>query len=844
MSETIPIQRGFNGGKFSRRLLGRSDLARYAFGCEELQNFFPTVQGPAVKRSGTKFVKETTSSGAKSRLIPFKVSEGQAYVLELSAGVIRIYQNSGAVLEGDQNFTGAPTAANPVVCSDTSHPFENGDSVYITGSAMTELNGRFFTVANKATNTYELAGENGSVPSPGRSTGTGGKAQRHYAIKHGVSSNDIPWTEAQLNKIQFIQTGDLLYLVHPDHPPHEVIRLGSTSWTCKALEYDFIPLAKENDDENITVSIDSPLVGASRTITGVGTNFTSADIGRYIAIGSDPAADDLIAEWTPDTALNKVNNTVEESGVALHIDYHRIQYEGRVYRYTTAIPSAGTGRKPPVHEDGAQSDGVASLTFVNSGWGYALITGVASTTSITVTVIVEMPVSSSSTSPYRGLTTDMWAFGAWDTVNKFPSSVAFFEDRLWFGGTEAEPQTVWASRTGNYNDFRITPTDLADTGLQFEFLSSTLNKIEWMEGDDLLYAGTAGGEFTIDSGSTTEGVTPSTVRVRRRSNYGTQASIQPKSVDSSILFLRQTNDMHELTFDFNSDRYIAPELTRLAYDILDPGAISIEYQRDPLRLVWVLKTDGTAAVLAYDKVEDVLGWADVVVGGTDTVIESLAVIPHPDGDEDQVWLTVKRTVNGATARYVEVLEKLFNSNTAQVDAYFVDGGMTYSGSSATTITGLNHLEGQTVVVVADGARKADKTVQYGAITLSAAATKVHVGLPMGSAKVQTLPIETSRSTLSTASSQGWLGRVTNIVLLVEDAGNSIEYGPDFTTMDRWNFRHASDAMGSPVPLYTGYSPSLDLPSTWAQTRQIAIRHDEPTPCVLLAIVGKAELEVL
>ena len=169
MSETIPIQRGFNGGKFSRRLKGRSDLARYAFDCEEMQNFFPTVQGPAVKRSGTKFIRDTTSSStAKSRLIPFNVADDQAYVLELSAGVIRFYQNSGAVLESAQSFTSAPTAANPVVCTDTSHPFENGDSVYITGSAMTHLNNRFFTVANKTRTITSFPAKTARVEAPVR----------------------------------------------------------------------------------------------------------------------------------------------------------------------------------------------------------------------------------------------------------------------------------------------------------------------------------------------------------------------------------------------------------------------------------------------------------------------------------------------------------------------------------------------------------------------------------------------------------------------------------------------------------------------------------------------------
>ena len=147
MPKSSPIQTSFNAGKWGPRLQGRVDLEKYHSACNELENFIPTVQGPALKRSGTRFLKTVKNQAQKSRLIPFEFSTEQAYVLELYAGGMRVLKDSGAVLEGTVSITGV-SDANPVVVT-ASNSYTNGDEVFITGSAQSQINGRFFTVVSE-----------------------------------------------------------------------------------------------------------------------------------------------------------------------------------------------------------------------------------------------------------------------------------------------------------------------------------------------------------------------------------------------------------------------------------------------------------------------------------------------------------------------------------------------------------------------------------------------------------------------------------------------------------------------------------------------------------------------
>lgn len=823
------MQNSFNGGIFGGRLFGRSDLARYRYACEELQNFIPSVQGAAIKRSGTRFIKAGISPSSPARLIPFEVTVEQSYILELGLGVLRFYRGSGAVLEAAQALTTTPpTATDPVVLEATAHGYSTGDSVFVSGSGMSEINGRFFTITFISADTFELDGENGL----GRTTALSGTVARHFSLRDAISGNSLPWAVVDLPKVKYIQNGDLLYLVHSAYPPHELIRTSDLGWTC----VPFAPVSPPFETENITttaLSIDITTVGVGRVITSTASLFTPTDVGRQISIGEILEAENGL--WAPGVPADKL---IRGGGWAAGA---MVYFDGRVYE-AQGVNGGNTGFSAPLHEEGIKDDGenLGDMAFWNFGTGIATITGYTSATQVTVDVTVNFPKSA-----ITGTGTSLkWAFGAWDEVNGYPGAVAFYENRLWFGGTLREPQTFWGSKSGAFNNYSLRPADKADSAVQFTLLSDKLNSIEWMLGEESLLIGTRGGEYSADSGSATEAITPSNVRVRRLSAYGSSSGVQPRTIGPSILFVRRSFDLNDYTFDFDSDKHVALDLTRFAPGLLKPGVLEVAYQSEPFKQVWCSKLDGTIAAMTFVKDEDVLGWATVILGGPDAFVESIAVIPHPDGDSDQVWVAVRRTVGGGTVRYIELFEKVFDEDDLLEDAFFMESGLTYDGAPTLTIPGLWHLEGETVRILADGARQGDRVVTLGSITLDIAAGKVQVGLPMGSARLRTVRWNASAATTSTTSNQGFIGRLVALVLRVQRTGDALEFGSDFDkTMDTWERRTASDPMDAPVPLFTGDSPIFDSPSGWDQNRQIAVRHDEPTPCALLSVTALVETEV-
>ena len=470
--------------------------------------------------------------------------------------------------------------------------------------------------------------------------------------------------------------------------------------------------------------------------------FTSGMVDGFFSIRQLIAAD--LSEWVGEKVMPHLDARMGDEFTG-----DQIHYAGNVY--SLAQGSFETlGPTPPTHDKtadgpkGYYTDG--SWIFYNRGTGVAKITAIAADGySCTVDVIEPFPYACSTVNPsetsrlnlrFVGNPMPRWSEGAWNDVNGYPRAVTFFEDRLWFAGTNADPQTFWGSQTARYDNFERVSDD-ASSAVQFTLASEKINAIEWLAGEQALLVGTRGGEFVASGTNDTEAISASNISVRRQSTFGVKPSVQPRFVDSALLFVQRAGErLHQLSYSNESNRYVGPDLTALSDDILRPAAEQLEYQSAPFRQLWVRLTDGKLVTLTYVNDQDVLGWAQVDIGGTGVEVESVAVIPHPDGDQDQVWMIVKRTIDSGTKRYIEHMEKPFTPTTVYADAFFVDSGLTYDGSATTTITGLDHLEGQTVRVFADGVVQADKTVSVGSISITSA-SKVQVGLGYD-AKLQTM----------------------------------------------------------------------------------------------------------
>ena len=757
----------FTGGELSPRLDGRNDLAKYASGCSTLENLIVYPHGSAARRPGTNHVAEVKDSTKKTRLIPFEFSTTQTYMLEFGNQYIRFYKDNGQILSG--------------------------------GSA------------------YEIS---------------------------------TPYLEAELFDLKFAQSADVMYICHPNHEVEKLSRTGHTSWTLSDVSFTKGPFLDPNTT-GTTLTPSSASTG-SRTITasavtGInsGSGFLATDVGRQIHFND----------------------------------------------------------------------------------GYGTITAVGSTTSITVNVTTAFANANAITN---------WYLGAFSDTTGHPSCVTFFEQRLAFAATLNNPQTVYFSKSGDYEnmDANLGGTIADDDAIIYTIASNQVNAIRFMTATRTLIIGTAGGEFIVSGGGTDNAITPTNILIKKQSNHGA-ANVDAIAVGNATLFLqRARRKIRELAYNFDVDGYVAPDMTILAEHITEGGLTQVAYQQEPNQIIYATREDGELVGLTYQREQQVTAWHRHIFGGrfgiatltvsdyanitsgtkltltksdgttvdftsttgtagtnefktetnnnttatnlktainahadftatvasavvtvTETaheatgyltiksfdstrltatsegkaVVDSVAVIPTDD-KEYQTWVIVKRTIDGTTKRYVEYLNELDFDETDNTSFNFLDSALSYSGSAATTISGLAHLEGQVVAILADGSTHPNKTVNgSGQITLDRSAKNVKVGLAYTSL-LQTMRLDAGSQD---GTSQGKTKRIYDItVRMYETIG--IEVGPNLNDMERIPFRSSANLMDEGIPPFTG-DKEVEFRGNYETDGFIYARQTQPLPFTILSL---------
>jgi len=414
-------------------------------------------------------------------------------------------------------------------------------------------------------------------------------------------------------------------------------------------------------------------------------------------------------------------------------------------------------------------------------------------------------------------------------ANNRPSVVSFFEQRLVFGNTNNNPQTLFFSKNGDYDNFTVGTGD--NDALIYTIASNQVNAIRFLSATRVLTVGTSGGEYVLTS--TNDGpVTPTTTLIRKYSNYGT-AQIEPVQVADVTLFAqRGKRKIREFKFvgDVNTGGYSAPDMTILAEHVTEGGLVQMAFQQEPDSVVWCIRADGTLLGLTYRREEEVVAWHKHVIGGSfgsgQAVVESIATLPTDTG-EDELYMIVKRTINSVTKRYVEKL-KVFDFGNSTTGAFFVDSGLSYSGGAANSLSALYHLEGETLQVLGNGASHPNKTVSGGAISLDFSSTTAAVGYGYDSS-MQTLRIESGSVD---GTSQGKPKRVHGITLrFFETVG--AEVGNDSGEVDRIFFRDSSMDMDTAVPMFTG-DKEIEFPGGFDDDDRIFVKQSQPLPLTVLA----------
>ncbi len=639
-------------------------------------------------------------------------------------------------------------------------------------------------------------------------------------IESGGSPYEIstPYLTAELFDIKFAQSADVMYLTHPNHQTRKLSRTGHTSWTLAAVEFTNGPYLDTNTTAT-TMTTSAHTVGTGRTltasaVTGInsGSGFLATDVGRQI-------------------------------------------------RFRDC---------------------------------YGIITAFTSTTVVTIEILIDMGSTSASTD---------WSLGSFSTTTGFPSCVSFFEQRLVFAASINNPQTVYFSKSGDYEnmDANIGGTVADDDAIIYTIASNQVNAIRFLTSARTLIIGTAGGEFVVSGGGDNSPITPTNIMIKKQSNHGA-ANVDAISVGNATLFLqRAKRKIRELAYNFDVDGYIAPDLTILAEHITEGNVVEMAYQEEPLAIIWCVRGDGQLIALTYQREQEVVAWHRHIIGGVfgtgDAVVESVAVIPTDDS-EYELYMIVKRTIDGSTARYVEYLHTFNFDQTDNTSFNYLDsqldlsksqttltagisatdttipvasisglsasgkikiGGeiISYAGISSLDLTGctrgqnittatshtsgdtvkevvniiagLDHLEGQTVSILVDGATHPTKVVASNQITLDRFGTDVKVGLSYTSI-LKTMRIDAGSQD---GTSQGKTKRIYEVTArLFETVG--VEVGPDLNNMERIPFRTSADPMDQGIPPFTG-DKEVEFRGNYDTDGFMMVRQTQPLPLTLLSL---------
>lgn len=651
-----------------------------------------------------------------------------------------------------------------------------------------------------------------------------------------------PYTVDELPYIKIAQSGDVVYVVHPDHPVYKISRTDTNTFTIAEVTFVNGPFLDDNTDTSITMTVTgaSNTVGTTVTITSSDDEFTAESVGRLLKIAYYPEAN--MDTWEATSHDFAGNYITYDSG-----DY--ITYEGNVYEVTgydssgdaTSLPTY-TGTWSPLHTSGTESDGRLELEFLGTSYGYVKITAYTSATEVTATIVRALPIGYVTTD--GSVSTDYWAFGAFSDESGYPSAVIFHQQRLVFGGTSNNPQSFWGSTLDDIEDFERT-TDEDDSESYFFTLAATKrNPICWMKSaNNKMYIGTIGAEFIVTSSGSS--ITPTDVSVTPSSSYGSKRTCDAISSNGYILFPQLGGKrLRQMTYDYNTDRFYAKDLNKVAEHIANSGIDQMTVQNEPYSLIWATIA-GNLAALTYETEEDVYAWHRHDISGSvdgDGDVVTVCCIPYDS--EDRLWLAVER--NGSY--YVEYMESYFYRTDDMTDAWFVDSGLQYNGDSTTTISGLDHLEGYTVDVLADGAVHPQCTVSSGGITLDYSASIVTVGLHYDSV-YQSMRFEGGSQT---QVGQGKAKQVKNVILRLDAAGAGLYYGlgslsegsavisPKLDDLELVLTREADGEMDNPPDLIFGDTPKIPGVGGWSMDYMFRLEHRLPTPCTVLGIIAQID----
>lgn len=756
------IQPSFAAGELSPTLFARVDLAKYHVGAALLRNFFVDYRGGVSNRAGTKFVCRCLPG--TNRIIEFIFSTVQAYVLLFSDEKMRVIMDGGLVLETALNITGISNAATGVVT--VANSYTNGDWVFISGVVgMTQVNGRYFIVAGATGANFQLNDLNGD-PVDTSLYGTwlsGGTVARVYTVA-------TPWDASDLAALKFTQSADVMTVVHPEYPPYDITRTAHNSWTVTVVTFG----------ATIAAPAAAPTLAGGAGDTSYGYKITAVDENGQESVASPRG---LIRT----TKLTSGNNYVDVqwlqvTGATSYNIYRTLEFNaasgparyppvGAPYGYIATTfgnqyidgnTAPDFTKTPPLHRNPFAVSAITAVTITADGSGYnettstVTVTGAPGTgfagepvvnTSGDITAVVIANGGSGYVSPVVAFPTGGGS-GATATATvgpasgTYPSVVSYFQQRLTYAATLNEPQNIWFSKIGSFDNFDTSTPSRDDDAVSVALVSQQVNAIKSIVSmPSGLIVLTSYGAWQVSGGGVNAPITPGNT-IAQAQAYNGCSDVAPLVVNFNILYVQAKGAaVRSLAYDFGRNVYTGTDISVLSSHLFyGHEIVDWCYCEEPHKIVWAVRDDGELLSLTYLQEQDVYGWAH-----SDTDGSFLDTCSIPGGDRDIPYFIVEREVESEEVQYVELMaDRLINGDLA--NAWFLDSALRYEGAPTTTVTAADHLNGVSCSALIDGEPYAGIVVSDGVATLPVAGSVVVLGLPY-TQRIQTLPVDIGEPTV-------------------------------------------------------------------------------------------------
>lgn len=889
----------FNRGLVSRLGLARADVKRIALSAEVMTNCAVRVLGSMMLRPGLGYTGATRNN-LTSYDIPFVFAIGDTADLELTDLNLRVWINDALVTR--------PSVTSAVVNGTFPTNFANWNDNDEVGTTSVWISAGLVGFTGTGTNAairdqqVTVAGANIGVEHALRivvprgpitlrvgsalggdqyisetSLGTGthslaftptgdfhirflSRLSRIVQLSEcsveaaGVMTVPTPWVEADLDIVRHDQSGDVVFCSADGYQQRRIERRAARSWSVVLYQPEDGPFRTENTGP---ITLTPSVLAGNGTLTASAAYFKSTNVGGLFSVTSTgQTVTKNMAALNDATASIRVTGVGTTRAFTINISNLTAIGAGRTVilqrSFDNSVWAAVSGKSWTLDTVESYNDALDNqevyyrlLLSVLGGAGTTVsqlsiatgsITGVGRVTAYTSELVADMEVLTS----FGGITaSDTWAEGQWSGRRGWPSAGVFTEGRLWWGGHDKVNGSISDQFDGFDAEFE------GDAGpISRSIGSGPVDVIQWMLALERLLVGAQGAEFCAKSSSLDEPLTPTNFNLKPSSRQGS-ASVQAVAVDANGIFVQRGGvRVFELAIDGQSGNYASTHLSAIVPEIGEPGIVRMAVQRQPDTRVHFVRSDGTAAMLVFDKVEQVICWCEIE---TDGDIEGVMVLPGDVGaTEDKVYYYVKRTINGSTVRYREkwALESECQGGTLNKQA---DAFITGTNSPASTTISVPHLAGASVVVWYDGKCAIDSNddpVVYtangaGNVTIGEAATSWVCGLAYDAQwqSGKLLQLQAQRGTV--------LAQHRNIKTLGVIAASihpkGLKYGPDFTNMQSMP-EVEGGAVIDPNTVREAYDEQpFAFPGEWSTDSRLCLLMQAPLPCTLLAAVIDADL---